>query len=327
MSTFRIPTITQKKPIILMIWNRPISKAYVSSLSARINMLENMLQRNGITIPPAAHPPMTKHEMQSAGSGDERRISAVDARRRLKSDTSSPIRHVLSPPYSHEDFAMYETAMEDLVHTDALQSGQELFREEDSQFRSLGLQQEGTMNRLFFPDGGSFCDQLSGKLRFLGPTTNCHVYAESPSRFNSREAPENLRRAERIIRSLTPKTHDYLMQNFWKYHNSILQVIDKAAFEASRGSENPKYYSSFLHIIILAVGWRFANKDRCDIARINLGNHESTIHREARSMLEIELERPMGISSIQALLLLGDLECGIGRDNTGWMYAGECSQA
>ncbi|KAI1108828.1 fungal-specific transcription factor domain-containing protein [Nemania sp. NC0429] len=298
---------------------RPISKAYVSSLSTRISMLESMLQRNGIPIPPAAHPPITKHEIQSAGSGDERRLSVIDGRRRFKSDTSSPTRHVLSPPYSQEDFAMYESTMEDLSHTDILQSGQELFRQEDAQFRSLDPQQEGATNRLFFPNGGSFCDQLSGKLRFLGPT---HAYAESSSRSNSREAPENLRRAERLIRSLTPKTHDYLMQNFWKYHNSILQVIDRAAFEADRGSENPKYYSSFLHVIILAVGWRFANKDRCDVARINLGNHESTIHREARYMLDIELERPMGISSIQALLLLGDLECGVGRDNTGWMYTG-----
>jgi hypothetical protein len=37
----------------------------------------------------------------------------------------------------------------------------------------------------------------------------------------------------------------------------------------------------------------------------------------------MELERPGGIPSVQAFLLLGDLECGIGRDNTGWMYAGE----
>ncbi|KAI1184101.1 fungal-specific transcription factor domain-containing protein [Nemania serpens] len=301
---------------------RPISKAYVSSLSARISLLESMLQQNGIAIPPAAHPPITKHEMPSAGSGDERRITAINARGRLKSDTSSPNRHVLSPPYSHEDFTMYEGAMEDLVHTDMLQSGQNLFHKEDSQFQSPDLQQEGALNRLFFPNGGSFYDQLSAKLELLDPTANRHVYSESPSRSNSKEAPENLRRAERIIRSLTPKTHDYLMQNFWKYHNSILQVIDKAAFEASKGSENPKYYSSFLHVIILAVGWRYANKDRCDIARMNLGNHESTIHREARHMLDIELERPLGIPSIQALLLLGDLECGVGRDNTGWMYAG-----
>jgi hypothetical protein len=39
-------------------------------------------------------------------------------------------------------------------------------------------------------------------------------------------------------------------------------------------------------------------------------------------MLDHELERPGGIPSVVALLLLGDLECGVGRDNLGWMYGG-----
>ncbi|KAI0451931.1 fungal-specific transcription factor domain-containing protein [Xylaria acuta] len=299
---------------------RPISKAYVSSLSARISLLESMLQEKGVAVPPATHPPLKKHESQSAGSGDEIQISAIEAQRCSKSDTSSPIRHILSPPYSHEDLAMYESPVEDLANPDAPRN--ESIRREQSPFRTLDLKEEDVMHRLFFPNAGLSCDRLSGKLRFFGPTANCHVYAESPSRYHSRESPEQIRRAERIIRSLAPKTHDYLMQNFWKYHNSVLQVLDRAAFEADRGSENPQYYSSFLHIIILAVGWRFANKDHCDIARINLGNYESTLHREARHMLDVELERPMGIPSVQSLLLLGDLECGVGRDNTGWMYAG-----
>ncbi|KAI1756792.1 fungal-specific transcription factor domain-containing protein [Xylaria castorea] len=299
---------------------RPISKAYVSSLSARIAMLESMLQEKGVAVPPATHPPMTKHEAQSAGSGDEIGLSAIEARRRSKSDDSSPIRHILSPPYSHEDFPMYESPMEDVANIDSPRK--ESIWKEQSPFRTLDLSDGDVIHRLFFPNGGLSCDRLSGKLRFFGPTANCHVYAESPSRYDSRESPEQIRRAERVIRSLTPKTHDYLMQSFWKYHNSVLQVIDRAAFEADRGSENPKYYSSFLHVIILAVGWRCANKDHCDIARINLGNYESTLHREARYMLDIELERPMGIPSVQSLLLLGDLELGVGRDSAGWMYAG-----
>ncbi|OCL04444.1 hypothetical protein AOQ84DRAFT_416253 [Glonium stellatum] len=49
---------------------------------------------------------------------------------------------------------------------------------------------------------------------------------------------------------------------------------------------------------------------------------ESTLHREAKYMLDHELERPGGIPSVVALLLLGDLECQVGRDNPGWLYAG-----
>jgi hypothetical protein len=39
-------------------------------------------------------------------------------------------------------------------------------------------------------------------------------------------------------------------------------------------------------------------------------------------MLDLELECPGGIPSVAALLLIGDLEVGVGRDNPGWMYAG-----
>ncbi|KAF2962676.1 hypothetical protein GQX73_g10897 [Xylaria multiplex] len=299
---------------------RPISKAYVSSLSARIGLLESMLKEKGGVVPPAIYPPTTKHEAQTSSSGDEIHTSAIEAQRGSKSDSSPAIRHVLSPPYSHED--MYDSPMEDLVSIDVPHSGKEALQKEQTPSRTLDPKREDVISRLFFPNGGLSRDRLSGKLRFFGPTANCHVYAESPHAYDYRETPQQSRRAERIIRSLTPKTHDYLMQNFWKHQNCVLQVVDRAAFEADRGSERPRFYSPFLHIIVLAVGWRFANQDRCEMARINLGNHESTIHREAKHMLEIELERPMGISTVQSLLLLADLECGVGRDETGWMYAG-----
>jgi hypothetical protein len=220
---------------------------------------------------------------------------------------------------------MYEGPVEDLASTETLKSGAEPLRQQ-SPFRMLDLKQDDSIHRLSSPKGGLSFDRLTGRLRFFGPTANIHVYAESPDRYDSRESPEQIRRAERVISSLTPKTHEYLMQKFWNYHNSVLQVIDRNVFEADRGSETPQYYSSFLHILILAVGWRYGDRDRCDIARLNLGNRESALHREARYMLNLELERPMGISSVQSLLLLGDLECGMGRDNTGWMYAGVWSQ-
>jgi hypothetical protein len=56
--------------------------------------------------------------------------------------------------------------------------------------------------------------------------------------------------------------------------------------------------------------------------RIALPDRESTLHREAKYMLDLELERPGGMPSVAALLILGDSEVGVGRDNVGWMYAG-----
>ncbi|KAK5632738.1 hypothetical protein RRF57_008452 [Xylaria bambusicola] len=300
--------------------NVPISKAYVSSLSARIGMLESMLEEKGVAIPPATHPPVTRHEAQSASSGDDARSPGSETRRHSKSDASSRNRHVLSPPYSHEDFAMSESPIEDFMSTNVSKLWKGSPQTEHSPSHRLGLE-EDLLDHLLCRDGDPSRDKLSRELDSTSSPAP-HKSTGSLSRYDVGESPGQVRRAERIIRSLTPKTHDYLMHNFWKHHNSVFQVVDRACFEADRGSEKPRFYSSFLHVIMLALGWRFADKDRCDVARINVGNHESAIHREAKSMLEIDLERPTGIPSIQSLLLLGDLECGVGRDNIGWMYAG-----
>ena len=113
------------------------------------------------------------------------------------------------------------------------------------------------------------------------------------------------------------------MNLFWEHYNSVLQIVHRGAFEEDMANSNNKYYSGFLHISILAMGYRLADLDREDMKKITLGNRECTLHREAKYMLDMELERPGGIPSVQAFLLLGDLECGVGRDNTGWMYAGK----
>ncbi|KAK7397995.1 hypothetical protein QQX98_012643 [Neonectria punicea] len=284
-------------------------------------MLEGMLLDTGVVPPPAAHPPKTRHENQSKQDDGESVSSHL--KRQKNSEGISPTCDVPSPPDSRND----DFAIPDSNHGDPDMSSSQVLQplaKEDSPFRMLDPKQEDIIHRLLSTKGNLSFDQLSGRLRFFGPTANSHVYAESRDQFDSREPPEQVRRAERTIRSLSIETHDYLVNQFFAFYNSILQVIDRSAFEADRESQDssPKFYSSFLHITILAMGYRVADMDRDDMRKITLAPRESTLHREAKYMLDIELERPGGIPSVQALLLLGDLECGVGRDNTGWMYSG-----
>jgi hypothetical protein len=276
-----------------------------------------MLAEKGVQAPPAVHPPKTRHDPHSKNNEEQKTAPQSSAQH------TSPSQGVPSPPDSrNEDFMLGG----DIDHTEAMMSNSQMLSQlskEDSPFRMLDAKQEDIVFKLLTTKGNLSFDQLSGRLRFFGSTANSHVYAESPDQFDSREPPEQVRRAERIIRSLTSSTHDYLMNHFWEYYNSVLRIIDREAFEADRDAQNPKFYSSFLHITILAMGYRGADMDREDMKKISLGNRESTLHREAKYMLDIELERPGGIPSVQALLLLGDLECGVGRDNTGWMYSGK----
>ena len=431
---------------------RPISKAYMSSLSQRIVLLENMLSDRGVTPPPAVHPPKTRKVARSHTS-DERQVrllpsSPPQQQQRIQEPAQQQEQQqepgqqpteeiheqihvqiqeihpqavdVPGPPFlaqldaalstdgllsqddttppesvdigQHEDYAMHDDnellspALADIVAVidataeplsspDAVRSASspedvEMLAQslhsvhsqqsqpnrhsgndqqgmpplanqqapaqaaamigsfssssykETSPFRNLDPKKEDIVQRVLSTKGNLSFDQLSGRLRFFGPTANSHVYAEAGDAVDSREPPEQVRRSERIIRSLTEATHDYLLACFWAFYNDIICVIDRGAFEAGRAAQNPKFYTSFLHITVLAMGYRFADRSRDDIRKISLGNHESTLQREAKYMLDIELERPGGIPSVQALLLLGDLECGVGRDNTGWMYSG-----
>lgn len=300
-----------------MNFSSPISKAYMSSLSDRISMLEGLLLEKGVVPPPATHPPKTRHDVQ-----DTIATTAGNTDPSPQSDSKSPGSEDHSPPdYQNDDFTTRES---ELATTNSREKQQAYSRSnEDSPFRILDPKQEDIIHRLLSTKGNLSFDQISGRLRFFGPTANSHVYAESTSLSYAREPPEQIRRAEKIIQSLSSETHDYLVDGFFHYYNSVIQIIDRDAFEADRMSKSSKFYSHFLHITVLAMGYRVADMDRDDMRKITLSPRESSLHREAKHMLDIELERPGGISSVQALLLLGDLECGVGRDNTGWMYSGE----
>ena len=304
----------------------------MSSLSERINLLESMLKQQGVQPPPAVHPPKTRQEAQaeqpSRGcDGEQLQQHRTENLRSIlesskKHGYHGPSHEVPSPPDSfNEDFDLHDADMSD--STVANKQSFQLMMRAHPPLRNLDTKRDDIVHCLLSTEGNISFDQLSGRFRFFGLTANSHVCTESLDNFDAWEPAEQVRRADRIIRSLSPETYGYLMSCFWDCYNSVLQVIDRAAFEADRTSRTPRFYSSFLHITILAAGYRFADWDREDIARISLGNRESTFHRESKYMLDIELERPGGIPSVQALLILGDLECGIGRDNTGWMYSGE----
>lgn len=181
-----------------------------------------------------------------------------------------------------------------------------------------------TVDKLLSTRGQLSFDQIAGRARYFGPTTNCHIYSDITAGMEEsrRQAKEQERRTQRVLSTLSQTTHDYLMDHFWDYYNSVIHVIHREAFEEGRNAGGGPYYSGFLHICILATGYRFADKRRPDIVAISLPGRESTLHREAKYMLDYEMERPGGIQSIAALLLLGDLEVGCGRDNVGWLYSG-----
>lgn len=186
----------------------------------------------------------------------------------------------------------------------------------------LPVKKDSMLSRLLSSRGHLSFDQLSGRLRYFGPTTNCHVHSESANTLRTQKSRDQTRRVNKLIQLLPAETHHYLMELYWQYYNSVLEMLDRSCFEADWQANRGRSYSPFLHIVVLAIGYKFADKTRPDIQAISLPGRESTLHREAILMLDLELEGSGGIPSIIALILLGELEAVVGRDSTGWLYAG-----
>lgn len=283
-------------------------------------MLEEMLKERGVVPPPAIHPPKTRQEAQ-AGQQEQQFMPPPESSHSphsfpagygqgAESTRVEASKDDILPDFSHNNSFNNHTSQSFLVDPILLH---------DNTTKHVGS------TRRFLCARGSFSDQLFGRSQFFGSTANNHVHARSSCILDSSKQAEQARRAEKVIRATNPSVRDHLMSCFWDHYNPDLQIVDRAAFESDRNSPAPKFFSSFLHITMLAAGFRFAHRVRDDVRKVAVGSWESTLHRDAKSMVDVELERPGGITSVQALLILADLEFGVGRDATGWMYSGKCS--
>jgi hypothetical protein len=165
----------------------------------------------------------------------------------------------------------------------------------------------------------------TGQLSYLGPAERlqhyCDGFTQSPG------APPGLwhmqRRLHHIVSELEQQTYDYLMTCFWSSYNEHLKIVDKEAFQQHKIEDGDQlHYSIFLHLCCLAMGFRFADKSRADIQPLTRTNRDSVFHENVRYMVEDELKKPHGLTTIQSLLILGDLEYARGSNQMGWMYTG-----
>lgn len=165
-------------------------------------------------------------------------------------------------------------------------------------------------------------DMASGRVRYFGPTTNMTVM----SRASSSKGPEQKEAHWPIclvVQDLSPETHSYLMDLYWKCHNPIIPLVHLHAFYQEKDQGLSTFYSTFLHLAMLATGFRYADKTRPDIQRLGLaGCTSSTLYEKAKAMSKFEMERSGGIPAIQGFLLLGTLAFMSGDDVSGWLHTG-----
>jgi Fungal specific transcription factor domain len=129
-----------------------------------------------------------------------------------------------------------------------------------------------------------------------------------------------------FLQTLPNNVNSMLLENFWTYYNGELQSIHRPTFEFGLRTHNPKSYSTFLHLCMLAIGIRYSedtSKERSSF--FSAFSKESMFHIRARQAVNTAIEEECNVHLLQGLLLFGDLEFGAGRYNNGWMHASKSS--
>ncbi|KAF2138300.1 uncharacterized protein K452DRAFT_301259 [Aplosporella prunicola CBS 121167] len=291
---------------------KPISRAYVASLTDRIALLEQMLRDRGIEPPPVIHPPRVTTGLKA--NSPER------SQGRRPSDLSET-----NAPSLVDDSSAIESNVDE--SDDGYQSRQSSVSVPQGSnpvlLGSAPAKDETMVGKLLSSRGHLGFDQISGSLRYFGPTMNCSLPSDARCVADrDGQAIEQAQRANNVIRHLSPETHDYLLDLFWQHYNSNLHCVHREAFLEDYKHGGTQFYSPFLHICTLAIGYRYADRNHPEVQQLVLPHRESTLHREAKYMLDIELDRPGGIPQVAGMLLLANLECAVGRDHTGWLYSG-----
>ena len=299
---------------------RPISRAHMKFLTTRLELLEKILIEKGESLPPEPHSSQTDQsdgDYEVSGMGEDTQSNTNDI---LSSAHHQSLSSQQEAPISPEGEASHAQQINGHQISQSAQSS-------PSPRSSAPGESKGLVDCLLSTSGHISYNKNNGQTRYYGPTTNIHVYADLSLTTTAADSWERSKRTGRVIRDLSSEAHDYLMELYWTYYNSVMHIVHKQSFYRDRENGGTQYYSGFLHICLLAMGFRFADKTKPEMQKISLGNRESTLHREAEYLFEYELDKPGDLPSVQALLVLGDLECGLARDNTGWMYAGKPSCA
>jgi len=296
--------------------SRAISKTEVNSLKARIEELETLLRRQaGTSSPKDAPSPQDQNGAQTSVLEPDLQIQPPDSLTDYSSmlgQITEPIQFLGSPENSNSSPYRLDGSGSCVAHSPASSLADAM-----PEGRNKLLVQ-----RLISASSQPVFDHSSGRLRPVGPVTAFHHFSDTNAESEaSGPSREQRKRVERLLRDLPPDTHDHLMESFWTHFNPILYVVDRAAFTDDKDSEKPQFYSGFLHVCILAMGFEYADRKRTGIQSLVSWDKESTLHKEAKYMVEFEIEKS-GVPTVQGLLIFSELEASRGRDTMGWIYAG-----
>jgi hypothetical protein len=166
----------------------------------------------------------------------------------------------------------------------------------------------------------------AGQLRFFGKTSSLHT-AESTSSSFVQWGDFTTKSDSLVHNDIPPPLQEALLDTYWKYQHTVLQVVHREAFLHDMRTGQCKYYSKALLYSIFASAARISQNEKIRALAINkeegMGTDKPYLLKRAIDLTEEELDTNPGITTIQSLQLLGVIHCTKSADTKGWMESGE----
>ncbi|KAL5600654.1 hypothetical protein FOVSG1_008466 [Fusarium oxysporum f. sp. vasinfectum] len=334
---------------------RQSAKKAIVNLEARIAQLEGVLREHNIDQPQPSPESPTRYTIASkprstvseAHSGTDTDQNQTERRRPGKKTSSarveSPSTHFINTgsfqPLEAPEIAQSSQVKRDLA-TDLPNTEDHFVMVGTLSIpspQSASLAQSGVHES---EDGdSSITDILSarmgalrivedGQLRYYGPTSNLHMYADglqslsSPSfRRVSIEGMDVLRRLGLDLDvSLDLETH--LAGLYFAWEDPAIHVVDEDVFFAEKRrcllqETSSPYYSETLNNAICAIGACLANGEKLKIPE----PAAEFFSARAKALLDVEMDSPT-VATVQALVIMSATEAASTRDARGWLYSG-----
>ncbi|KDB21487.1 hypothetical protein H109_06581 [Trichophyton interdigitale MR816] len=165
----------------------------------------------------------------------------------------------------------------------------------------------------------------NGQLRYFGPTSSLHLtdtVATSIVR-SWGEYPSTNPKIE--VCEIDAETQEYLLNLYWKFQHTELQVLHKDAFLRDMATGQTKFYSKALLYCIMACAARISHRPEIRAMVLTPGLSASDelppLFAAASKLVDEELKRPQ-ITTLQCLLLLSVIYCAFSQDTKGWVLTG-----
>jgi hypothetical protein len=165
-----------------------------------------------------------------------------------------------------------------------------------------------------------------GQYKFFGPTSSLHLTESVSSSLLEVGGQRSMPEETDFDTMIDHDTHLHLLEIYWNYQHTILQVFDREEFLEALKTRQGKYFSKALLCAIYACAARISDRPALRAMVVpsqdDLSHDEPYLVATAARLIDQELQRPQ-VTTIQSLLLLSVNYCSLSKDTKGWLSTGK----